>query len=73
MAIAYEGTIPFSEELDHTKAYLSIELAQFEENLFVEYDTPHQDFKIPPLTLQPIVENSVAMSLLLKTTGKILL
>lgn len=33
--------------------------AQFEENLFVEYDTPHQNFKIPPLTLQPIVENCV--------------
>ena len=59
MAIACEGTISFSEELEHTQAYLSIEQAQFEENLFVEYDTPHQNFKIPPLTLQPIVENSV--------------
>ena len=59
MAIAYEGTILFSAELEHTKAYLSIEQAQFEENLFVEYDTPHINFKIPPLTLQPIVENCV--------------
>ena len=59
MAIAYEGTILFSEELEHTKAYLSIEQAQFEENLFVEYDTPYVNFKIPPLTLQPIVENCV--------------
>ena len=59
MAIAYEGTILFSEELEHTKAYLSIEQAQFEENLFVEYDTPYINFKIPPLTLQPIVENCV--------------
>jgi len=38
---------------------MAIEQAQFEENLFVEYDTPHQNFKIPPLTLQPIVENCV--------------
>ena len=59
MAITHEGTILFSEELEHTKAYLSIEQAQFEENLFVEYDTPHVNFKIPPLTLQPIVENCV--------------
>ncbi|MBQ7705448.1 MAG: histidine kinase [Selenomonadaceae bacterium] len=59
MAIACEGTISFSEELEHTKAYLAIEQAQFEENLFVKYDTPHQNFKIPPLTLQPIVENCV--------------
>ncbi len=59
MAIACEGTILFSEELEHTKAYMSIEQAQFEENLFVEYDTPHVNFQIPPLTLQPIVENCV--------------
>ena len=59
MAIACEGTILFSEELEHTKAYLSIVHAQFEENLFVEYDTPYVNFKIPPLTLQPIVENCV--------------
>lgn len=59
MAIACKGTILFSEELEHTKTYLSIEQAQFEENLFVEYDTPYVNFKIPPLTLQPIVENCV--------------
>ena len=59
MAIACKGTILFSEELEHTKAYLAIEQAQFEENLFVKYDTPHKNFNIPPLTLQPIVENSV--------------
>ena len=58
-AIASEGLIPFSEELEHTRAYLTVELAQFEERLFVEYDTPHTDFGVPPLTLQPIVENAV--------------
>lgn len=58
-AIAYGETIPFSEELEHARAYLSIEQVQFEENLFVTYDTPHTNFKIPPLTLQPLVENSV--------------
>ena len=36
-----------------------MEQAQFEDRLFVDYDTPHTDFKIPPLTLQPIVENAV--------------
>ncbi len=59
VAIAYGETISFSEELEHAKTYLSIEQVQFEENLFVTYDTLHINFKIPPLTLQPIVENSV--------------
>lgn len=58
-AIAGEGTIPFSEELEHTRAYLAIEQVQFEDNLIVEYDTPHKNFRVPPLTLQPIVENSI--------------
>lgn len=58
-AIASEDTVPFSDELEHTRAYLAVEQVQFEDSLFVEYDTPHEDFRLPPLTLQPIVENAV--------------
>ena len=58
-AIASEDPVPFSEELEHTRAYLAVEQAQFEDQLFVDFDTPHITFLIPPLTLQPIVENAV--------------
>ena len=58
-AIASEEPIPFSEELEHTRAYLAVEQAQFEDSLFIDYDTPHTLFRLPPLTLQPIVENAV--------------
>ncbi len=58
-AIASDRLIPFSEELEHTRAYLAVEQAQFDGRLFVDYDTPHMDFSVPPLTLQPIVENAV--------------
>ena len=58
-AVASEDVIPFSEELEHTRAYLAVEQAQFEDSLFVDYDTPHTQFHVPPLTLQPIVENAV--------------
>ena len=58
-AIASEKTISFAEELEHTRAYLAVEQAQFEDRLFVVYDTPHVMFHVPPLTLQPIVENAV--------------
>lgn len=57
--LASDETIPFSEELEHTVAYLNVEQALYDENLFVEYDTPHTAFRVPPLTLQPIVENAV--------------
>ena len=58
-AIASEDTIPFTAELEHTRAYLAVEQAQFEDSLFVSFDTPHTLFRLPPLTLQPIVENAV--------------
>ena len=58
-AVASESTIPFSAELEHTRAYLAVEQAQFEDMLLVEWDTPFTHFRLPPLTLQPIVENAV--------------
>ena len=58
-AIASEDTVPFTAELEHTRAYLAVEQAQFEDDLIVNFDTPHTMFRVPPLTLQPIVENAV--------------
>ena len=58
-AIGSENVIPFRDELEHTRAYLAVEQAQFEDCLFVRFDTPHTMFRVPPLTLQPIVENAV--------------
>lgn len=58
-AVASDSAIPFSAELEHTRAYLAVEQAQFEEMLVVEYDTLFTRFRLPPLTLQPLVENAV--------------
>ncbi len=58
-AIAREDTIPFTEELEHARAYLAVEQAQYEGDLLVSYDTPHIGFRVPPLTLQPVVENAI--------------
>ena len=58
-AVAAEETVPFDDELEHTRAYLAVERVRFEDKLFVELDAPVTDFRLPPLTLQPIVENAV--------------
>ena len=58
-AVASESAIPFSTELEHTRAYLAVEQAQFEDMLVVDWDTTFTCFRLPPLTLQPIVENAV--------------
>ena len=58
-AIVEEDSVPFTEELEHTRAYLAVEEACHRDQLLVEFDTPVTLFRIPPLTLQPIVENAV--------------
>ena len=67
-AITSKEPIPFSEELEHTRAYLAVVKAQYEDNLLVEFDTPHTQFRVPPLTLQPLVENSVKYGLNIDST-----
>lgn len=51
--------IPFSTEMEHTKAYLELEKLRFGKKLNVVYDLAATEFLIPTLTLQPIVENAV--------------
>ena len=58
-AMSQDKPIPFTKELEHTKAYLAVEQARFEGQIFFEFDTPVVNFRLPALTLQPIVENAV--------------
>ena len=52
-AIAQDTPIPFTKELEHSKAYLAVEQARFEGQIFYEFDTPVINFRLPALTLQP--------------------
>ena len=58
-ALSSEDTIPFKDELEHAKAYLEVEKTRFDDEIEIEYDIPYTDFNLPPLTLQPLVENAV--------------
>lgn len=58
-AIAKDDAIPFSEELEHTRAYLAVEQAQFGSKLVIDFHVAHTQFRVPPLTLQPLAENAV--------------
>ena len=51
--------VPFSRELAHVKHYLHLEQIRFGDELHVEYDIREDDFFLPTLTIQPIVENAV--------------
>ena len=59
MAIAQENPIPFAKELEHIKAYLAVEAARFENQLIVSFDTQTTFFRLPALTIQPLIENAI--------------
>ena len=60
--------IPFEKELDHTKIYADIEMVRFE-NVQVEYDIKDTDFNLPPLTVQPMVENAIRHGVRIRKEG----
>ena len=62
-AISATEPIPFPEELRHTKSYLAVEAIRYGDRLSVVFDTKHTAFRLPALTLQPLVENAVKHSL----------
>ena len=51
--------IPFDKEISFVQAYLDIEKIRFYDELQITFDMPVTNFKIPVLTVQPIVENAV--------------
>jgi signal transduction histidine kinase len=57
-------------ELDLVKAYINIEKARFGARLYVEYDVDtNLDIRIPPLILQPLVENAIRHGLMSNLRG----
>ena len=64
-----EELIPFEQEMDHVACYLKIEKARFRERLNVIYSIQCKDFNIPPLTVQPLVENAIKHGITKKAGG----
>ena len=58
-SLSIRTPISFEKELRHTKTYLSLEKRRFEDRLKIDYDIKTQNFLVPALTLQLIVENAV--------------
>lgn len=54
-------SIPFAEELALTKTYLEVEQVRFGQRLRViqDFDTGCADCDVPPLLVQPLVENAI--------------
>ena len=51
--------INLEDEIEHIKTYINIEQTRFGDNIKCIYDLAVTDIKIPPLSVQPLVENAV--------------
>ena len=53
-----DNLIPFSQEIDHVKTFVAIEMLRFP-NIKVTYDFQVIDFDIVNLSIQPLIENAI--------------
>ncbi|MDD6492561.1 MAG: histidine kinase [Firmicutes bacterium] len=58
--------IPFFKELEHLGDYVVLEQVRFGDRISFRTELEVTDFQIPPLVLQPIVENSIKHGILPK-------
>jgi len=57
------------DELENIRTYLNIEKARFGKRVNYVYDLKVGDFMIPPLSVQPLVENAVKHGISMKKNG----
>ena len=62
------GLIAFDRELEHTRLYADIEMVRFE-NIQIRYDIKDREFFLPPLTIQPMVENAIRHGVRIREQG----
>ena len=58
-AMTDRGTVPFPREMEHIRCYLALEQADPASRVRAEYRLEATAFRLPPLTVQPLVENAV--------------
>lgn len=61
--------VSFTQELELVRAYVALEQARFGEKLQMEYCIETEDFLLPSLMLQPLVENAFVHGLREKDNG----
>lgn len=57
--LQHDKLIPFEQELSHLRDYVALEKIHYDEEIHFEEQLGVTDFLIPPLVLQPLVENAI--------------
>lgn len=62
--------IAIEKEIEHTRIYAEIEMAMFP-NIRVDFEVMDADFKLPALTIQPLVENAIRHGVRIREEGMV--
>lgn len=68
-SITESRLIPFEDELRHIKTFVALEELRFPKRVKVIYELDLTDFYVPPLSIQPLVENAIKHGILKKIEG----
>ncbi len=68
-SLTQTSLVPFKDELKHIETYIALEKMRFKDRINIIFDIQVQDFDIPPLSIQPIVENALKHGILKKIEG----
>ena len=60
--------ISIEKEIEHTRIYAEIEMAMFP-NIRVDFEVADADFRLPALTIQPLVENAIRHGVRIREKG----
>ena len=68
-SLSSDKPISFESELDHIDQYVTLEKASTDVDFTMIYELSIRNFKIPPLTVQPLVENAIKHGALTRRDG----
>ena len=58
-ALSTTELVTFDKELEHIKTYIDLEKVRFGDELEIVYNIETSNFKLPILSIQPLVENAI--------------
>lgn len=67
-SLGQSGLIPIQKEIEHARLYSEIEMVRFP-NVHVEYDVSDNNFEVPALLVQPLVENAIRHGIRIREKG----
>ncbi len=68
-SLSDDNPIPLLQEIEHCKQYIALETIDATNEIKIKYELEDSDFYIPPLTVEPLVENAIRHGVMMNEGG----